>query len=32
MTDHLLLVPSPAFLLSCVTNTIIHQIRIALLN
>lgn len=32
MTDHLLLVPSPAFLLPCVTKTIIHHIRIALLN
>lgn len=32
MTDHLLLVPSPAFLLPCVTKAITHQTRIALLN
>lgn len=32
VTDHLLLVPSPAFLLPRVTKAIVHQLRIALLN
>lgn len=32
VTDHLLLVPSPAFLLPRVTKTIVHQLHIALLN
>lgn len=32
MMDHLLLVPSPAFLLPCVTKMVLHQIHLALFH